>query len=296
MRKFEYLTVDVFADRRFGGNQLAVFPDASGLSDDEMQDLSAEMNLSETTFVLPASDTANTARVRIFNRTAEMPFAGHPNVGTAVVLANLGRAPGEVLRFEQVAGIAEVELTRDRSGVVVGAVVEAPRPLELFAELPPASIASCLDLDDGDLVTTNHPPVVAGLGVDFVFVEVVESALGRASPRLDAYRCTYEESGLSSNRLSIFVYAHVEGGVRARMFAPMAGTWEDPATGSANATLGALLLHLGGGNELAYEAWQGIEMGRPSRLVVRAWRTGNGIRASVGGACVPVFRGHVEFD
>jgi trans-2,3-dihydro-3-hydroxyanthranilate isomerase len=296
LREFEYLTADVFADRRFGGNQLAVFPDASGLSDDEMQDLSAEMNLSETTFVLPASDSANTARVRIFNRTAEMPFAGHPNVGTAVVLANLGRAPGDLLRFEEIAGIAEVELARDQSGKVVGAVVEAPRPLELFAELPPASVASCLDLDHADVITANHPPLVAGLGVDFVFVEVVESALGRASPRLDAYRRTYDESGLSSDRLSIFVYARVDGGVRARMFAPMAGTWEDPATGSANATLGALLLHLGGGDALAYEARQGIEIGRPSRLRVRAWRAGDGIRASVGGSCVPVFRGRVQLD
>ena len=141
MTDHRFETVDVFTETRFGGNPLAVFLDGSRLSDREMQSLAAEMNLSETTFVLPASDSANTARVRIFNRTAEMPFAGHPNVGTAVVLANLGRAPGDVLRFEEIAGIAEVELARDQSGKVVGAVVEAPRPLELFAELPPASVA-----------------------------------------------------------------------------------------------------------------------------------------------------------
>src|ERR671910_2181082 len=98
MRTFSFVTVDVFTDRRFGGNPLAVFPDAQGLSDGEMQSLASEFNLSETTFVLPPSDPANTARVRIFNRTAEMPFAGHPNVGTAFALAQLGRATGDVLR------------------------------------------------------------------------------------------------------------------------------------------------------------------------------------------------------
>src|SRR3569623_1474689 len=98
MRSFPFVTVDVFTTRRFGGNQLAVFTDAEGLSDAEMQALAAEMNLSETTFVLPPADPANTARVRIFNRTAEMPFAGHPNVGTAFVLARLGRG-GEAFRF-----------------------------------------------------------------------------------------------------------------------------------------------------------------------------------------------------
>ena len=87
MPAYAFQTVDVFTDRRFGGNPLAVFPDAQGISDEEMQALAAEFNLSETTFVLPPSDPANSARVRIFNRTAEMPFAGHPNVGTGYVLA-----------------------------------------------------------------------------------------------------------------------------------------------------------------------------------------------------------------
>ena len=109
MPSFSFVTVDVFTDRRFGGNPLAVFPDARGLSDADMQALAAEFNLSETTFVLPPADPANTARVRIFNRRAEMPFAGHPNVGTGWVLAKQGRATNGTLRFEEIAGLVEIE-------------------------------------------------------------------------------------------------------------------------------------------------------------------------------------------
>src|SRR4029079_17092333 len=124
--RFPYETVDVFTDRPFGGNPLAVFTDARGLSDAQMQALAAEMNYSETTFVLPADDPAHDARVRIFHRTAEMPFAGHPNVGTAWVLARQGRDRGGALRFEQMAGLVEIGIERDPTGRVTGAVVAAP--------------------------------------------------------------------------------------------------------------------------------------------------------------------------
>ena len=116
MRTYGFLTVDVFTDRRFGGNPLAVFPDAGGLSDGDMQSLAAEFNLSETTFVVPPADPANTARVRIFNRTSEMPFAGHPNVGTGWVLAGLGRDRCGMLRFEEIAGLVEVSVERNGRG------------------------------------------------------------------------------------------------------------------------------------------------------------------------------------
>src|SRR5512146_982142 len=127
MARFSFVTVDVFTDRRFGGNPLAVFPDARGLGDADMQALAAEFNLSETTFVLPPTDPTNTARVRIFNRTAEMPIAGHPNVGTAYVLARLGRCGGDVLRFEEPAGLVDVRVARDPDGRVTGATIAAPQ-------------------------------------------------------------------------------------------------------------------------------------------------------------------------
>src|SRR5215212_11854971 len=126
---FAFITVDVFTDRRFGGNPLAVFPDARGLSDADMQALAAEFNYSETTFVLPPENPANTARVRIFNRTYEMPFAGHPNVGTGYVLASQGQGTGDVMRFEELAGIVEVRIDRDAAGAVVGATIAAPQAL-----------------------------------------------------------------------------------------------------------------------------------------------------------------------
>src|SRR5262245_59714718 len=137
MPTYSFMTADVFTDRRFGGNPLAVFPDADGLSDGDMQSLAAEFNLSETTFVLPPTDRSNTARVRIFNRTGEMPFAGHPNVGTGWVLAGLGRDHGGVLRFEEIAGLVEVKVERAGAGPAPRAVtIAAPQPLSLGPEMP----------------------------------------------------------------------------------------------------------------------------------------------------------------
>lgn len=289
MTDYSYHTVDVFTAERFGGNPLAVFPDARGLSTETMQALSAEMNYSETAFVLPPEDSVNTARVRIFNRTAEMPFAGHPNVGTACVLARLGLAQGPVLRFEEISGLVEVRLSGD-----AGAEIDAPQPLQLFEELPVEAIASCLSLAPGQIVTERHNPVRASVGVDFVLVEVVPAALSASVPDLGAYRRLADSLPRLDGRLSIFHYRLDGPGVRSRMFAPLAGTWEDPATGSANATLAALRLSLQGEAEIAYRSVQGVEMGRQSLLSVRARRDVDGIRASVGGQCVPMFSGTVS--
>ncbi len=293
MPTYDFVTLDVFTDRPFGGNPLAVFPDARGMSDAAMQALAAEMNLSETTFVLPPADPANTARVRIFNRTTEMPFAGHPNVGTGYVLAGLGRDRGGTLRFEEIAGLVEVRVARDAAGGLSGAVIDAPRALVTGPELSAAQAAACAGLQPSDIVTANHPPIQASLGIEFFFAEVTAEALGRAGPDLAAARRTADEVGVGE-RLALFIYVRDVGKVRARMFAPLSGTFEDAATGSASATLGALLLSLTGEAEGRYEITQGVEMGRPSRLNVTARRAEDGVRASVGGACAPMFRGSVE--
>ena len=292
MPKFEYCTVDVFTGRRFGGNPLAVFPSADGLDTVTMQALAAELNYSETTFVLPPADAASTARVRIFNRTAEMPFAGHPNVGTAFVLSHLGLAAGDRFRFEELAGLVDVRLMRE-GGLCTGAEIDAPQPLSLLGEFTAEEIGACLSLDPAQIVTRIHAPVRASVGVDFVLVEVEPAALAKAVPDLSAYRRVAAARPDLDGRLSIFLYAADGAGVRARMFAPLAGTWEDPATGSANATLAALRLSLGDAENLAYEAVQGVEMGRESRLSLKAWRTAEGVRASVGGRCVEMFRGAI---
>jgi trans-2,3-dihydro-3-hydroxyanthranilate isomerase len=292
-RRFAYVTLDVFTETRFGGNPLAVFPDANGLSDAEMQALSAEMNYSETTFVLPPADPVNTARVRIFNRTAEMPFAGHPNVGTGHVLAGLRPEASDTLRFEEIAGLVEVRIERAANGNPLGAEIDAPQPLQLLGILPIEGIADCLNLDPADLITTSHLPTRATTGVDFVFVEVTEEALGLARPDIAAYRRLADVEQGNAERLSIFLYAREDKRIRARMFSPLTGTWEDAATGSANATLGALLLSLGEEDSARFTIRQGVEMGRPSNLTVTARRTPDGIRSSVAGRCVPVFRGEV---
>lgn len=296
VRRYSFFTVDVFTTERFGGNPLAVFPNADGLDTSLMQSIAAEMNYSETTFVLPPEDPSNSARVRIFTRTAEMPFAGHPNVGTGFVLAQLSRAPADgVLRFEEIAGLVEVRLQRAADGTPIGAEIDAPQPLQVFGELPVDAIAACIGVDAARVRTTAHPPVRASVGVDFVLVEVEADALGGAAPDLQAYRRAAQAHLDGSPRLSILLYARHDKRIRSRMFAPMAGTWEDPATGSANATLAALLLSLDDDAADAFEVTQGVEMGRPSKLNVSARRTDDGIRARVGGRCVSVFRGEGEF-
>lgn len=293
MPVYDYVTVDVFTTRRFGGNQLAVFPDAAGIDDATMQALAAELNYSETTFVLPPDNPANTAKVRIFNRKYEMPFAGHPNVGTAFVLAQLGRAGGDILRFEEISGRVDIQLIRE-GGAVVGAKIDAPQPLRTLDALPAAEIAACLSLSPADLVLTEHPPVPAGVGIIFVLVAVSATALAAAAPDVTAYQKLVSARPDLEGRLSIFLYAQAGPDIRARMFAPLAGTWEDPATGSANVALAALKLSLLGAETLQYKAIQGVEMGRESHLDLRAWRAADGIRASVGGKCVSVFRGTIE--
>jgi trans-2,3-dihydro-3-hydroxyanthranilate isomerase len=301
MPSYSFVTVDVFTDRRFGGNPLAVFPDASGLSDGEMQSLAAEFNLSETTFVVPPDDPSNTARVRIFNRTSEMPFAGHPNVGTGWVLAGLGRDRDGVLRFEEVAGLVEIRVERDGTGSQLRAVtIAAPQPLSLGAEMPVDLLAGCVGLDVSDVVVAAHRPVVASVGNSFVIAEVKAAALSRAAPDISRFRSAVEAfPTLGPRRLPLYLYAQDgqsadTARLRARMFSPLSGTIEDAATGSAATPLAALLLSLTKDSERRYDITQGVEMGRPSLLACSARRAADGIRADVGGGCVPVLKGEVS--
>ena len=289
MRSFSFVTVDVFTDTRFGGNPLAVFPDARGLADREMQSLAAEFNLSETTFVLPPADPANTARVRIFNRRQEMPFAGHPNVGTGWVLAGMGRARDGVLRFEEIAGLVEVTVEGNSINIA------APQPLSLGPEMPVDLLASCVGLKVEDIVTTAHRPVMASVGNSFVIAEVTGAALSKAAPDMGRFRAAAAVyTAMGPNRLPLYLYAHDGARIRSRMFSPLSGTIEDPATGSAATPLAALLLSLTKDSERRYEITQGVEMGRPSLLLCTAKRAADGIRATVGGGCVPVLKGEVS--
>ncbi len=294
MPTYRFETVDVFTDRRFGGNPLAVFPDARGLSSTEMQLLAFELNLSETTFVLPPESSAHSARVRIFNRTTEMPFAGHPSIGTAFVLAKQISPVAKELRLEVPAGIVVVELEADEKGEVIGGKITAPQPLTLAAEIPVETIAACACILPTDVVVGTHAPVVASVGNSYVIAEVTGDALSRCVPDIRAFRHAVDARPTLNGRFSLHLYARNEHNIRARMFAPLAGTYEDPATGSANAPLAALLLSKMGADRAQFTVRQGVEMGRPSLLELTAYRAEDGIRATVAGRCVPVYKGEIQ--
>lgn len=293
-RSYEYVTLDVFTRRRFEGNPLAVVFQAEGLTPEEMQRIAAEFNFSETIFLLPPEDRSHSARVRILNRTHELPFAGHPTIGAAVALARRLRDHEGVIRLEAPAGLVEARLVRDPDGVAIGAVVAAPQPLSLGGEVPVTVVAACAGLQARDIVIDNHPPMVASVGSPYVIAEVTEAALVRCAIDVAAFRTAVDARPDMNGRLSLLLYAREGRRLHARMFAPLAGTFEDPATGSANGPLGALLLSLTGEAEADYSVRQGVEMGRPSELRVRARRTADGIRADIAGDCVFVMRGRID--
>lgn len=293
MTSHAFETVDVFTTERFGGNPLAVFTDAQGISDAEMQSLAFEFNLSETTFVLPPGDPANSARVRIFNRTAEMPFAGHPMIGTAYVLARNGHPHGDQLRFELPAGLAVIDIERG-NGEVIGAKVAAPQPVSFGRTFTGEEIARCLGISVDEIITSTHAPIVVSAGFPMTCVELHPDALARCVPDIRAHAAIRDGDPSLKNRFALYVYARDGENVRARMFAPLGGTWEDPATGGAAVSLAGLLLHHRGGDKLAFDIRQGVEMGRPSLLSVTARREGGAIHATVAGRCAPMFRGKTQ--
>jgi trans-2,3-dihydro-3-hydroxyanthranilate isomerase len=299
MTEIAYETLDVFTEARFGGNPLAVIADARSLSTGEMQSIAREFNYSESTFVTPPSDSANTARVRIFTPASEIPFAGHPNVGTAFALGRMesifGKAVGDVMRFEEGAGLVEVALVR-RDGQVAGASIRAPRQLERGEELAPEVVAACASLRANEIVSKHHGPVFASVGLPFIVAELqsVES-LAKATPDTAAFVRAREEYGGEEERFSLFLYVRLSPSrVRARMFAPLTKVPEDPATGSASAALGALLASLGhDGEAFQLTIEQGVEMGRPSLIQVRVGGQHGKRDVFVGGGCIPVMRGAI---
>jgi trans-2,3-dihydro-3-hydroxyanthranilate isomerase len=301
MPSYDFVTVDVFTDKRFGGNPLAVFPDAAGLTDAQMQAIAKEFNLSETTFVLPPEDPRHHARVRIFTPAHEMPFAGHPNVGTGYVLARLAGDPPEHYTFEEAAGLVRVHILRDPAGVISGARISAPRALSLDIGVPVELIAACAGLAEADIMTEVHYPIVASVGTPFVIAEVASSeVLSRALPDPGAFRDALVSLPTLDGRLALYLYARRGGDLlhlHTRMFAPSLGVFEDPATGSAAAALAALLTSLAPGEavDLHYDIEQGLELGRESHLIASARKTGEGpVLATVAGSCVPVMRGTLE--
>jgi trans-2,3-dihydro-3-hydroxyanthranilate isomerase len=296
--KRQFVTVDVFTDRKFGGNPLAVFPDAQGLSTEQMQAIAAEFNYAETTFVLPPSEPAHTAHVRIFTPKAEMPFAGHPNVGTAFVLARLGKAKGERLVFEEKAGLVVINLTYE-AGAVVAARLAAPQPFALGETVPAELVAQACGLDADQIETGTHRPLVASTGNNFVFAEVKSRAvLKAASCNADVFAKHLPMARAVGVHLYVPAQEHgVE--IQSRMFAPLFGVPEDPATGSANVSLIGLLAHLDERADLTLSKTigQGFDMGRPSILEAMAEKKAGRVTATyIGGRCVPMLSGEIDLS
>jgi trans-2,3-dihydro-3-hydroxyanthranilate isomerase len=296
---YHYYICDVFTDTRFGGNQLAVLPEALGLSDRQMQQVAREFNFSETTFVLPP-ERGQTRRVRIFTPTTEIPFAGHPNVGTAFVLATTGGF-GSVeqpitVTFEEKAGLVPIAIRR-RDGTL-WCELSAPQPLSLTQTVSAESLASAVSLAPSDVVTATHLPQVASVGLPFLVAELKDrAALARARVNPPGF----EAIAAQGVRPDILLYTRSadEFDIRARMFAPYDGVPEDPATGSANCALAGLLSHYDQARDgtLSWRIAQGVEMGRPSVLEASAEkRDGVVLATRVGGASVLVSNGTIDVD
>lgn len=299
-----YATVDVFTDRAFGGNPVAVVLDAEGLSTAQMQSIASEFCYSETTFVLPPENPARTAQVRIFTPRAEVPFAGHPNVGTAFVLARQavqgGAPPPDSFVFEEAAGLVRVRLLLDGASPR-GAEIEAPEALDRRVFVAPDQVAACLSLPPEAIELGRHAPQVISVGLPFLVAELrSREALQRAKPNLAAFAELLPLDGADA----IYVYTRdvgVDGralalDLQARMFSPFDGIVEDPATGSATAAAAALVADLGGHAVLALRVGQGMDMGRPSLLLARAEASAGAasVTARVGGECVAMMEGTFE--
>ena len=274
---------------------MAVLPDAQGLSDCQMQAIAKEFNFSETTFVFPP-EYGHTRKVRIFTPTTEVPFAGHPNIGTAFALANEGLF-GDIketmeVTFEEKAGLVPVSITLDSSDQI-WCELAAPEPLSIGDSVPADMVAKSLSLNEVDIVTDIHSPETASVGLPFLFVEIASlSALQIAQIN------TKELDKLIKEGVPSYIHLYcrkVEGfDIRARMFAPLDGVFEDPATGSANCALIALLTHYDSAPNSDFE-WrisQGTEIGRPSVLYGRTQkRNGEITGVWIGGNSVLVSKG-----
>ena len=298
--KYQFWTCDVFTETRFGGNPLAVLPYADGLSDHQMQQIAREFNFSETAFVFPPK-AGHTRGVRIFTPTREVPFAGHPNVGTAFVLASTGEF-GEIrsslsVTFEEKAGLVPVTI-HESQGRITSCELAAPQSLSLGKTVSAQLMASAVSLAVEEIVTETHPPQVVSVGLPFLMTELRDRmALERARVNIGGF-----EAILGENiRPSIYLYTQPDDGfdIRARMFAPLSGVPEDPATGSASCAVAGLLAHFNGNpsGSFSWRIAQGVEMGRPGTLLARAEKTSGVVQATwVGGGCVLVSEGFIHVD
>lgn len=303
MGQYRYYICDVFTETRFGGNPLAVLPEASGLSDELMQKIAREFNFSETTFVFPP-EANHTRKVRIFTPTTEVPFAGHPNIGTAFTLATVGDfgdfEDSLSVTFEEKAGLVPIAIQRNPKGTI-WCELQAPQGVSLGKTVSAQELAAAVSLKEDEIVTTNHLPQVASVGLPFLMAELKSrDALERARAQVERLEA-FAADGIAPD---VHLYVHRnsefsndEFDLRTRMFAPLDGVPEDPATGSANCALVGLLSHLADApdGEFTWRIAQGVEMGRPSVLDARTEKEGGVVTVvRIGGDCVLVSEGKID--
>ena len=303
MRKLRYHIVDVFTDRAFGGNPLAVFTNGRGIRPELMQAIAKELNLSETTFVLPPEDSENDYRVRIFTPGAELPMAGHPTVGTSFILAREHMIPlGEeevTIKLEEGVGPIPVTLTFKEGAPDL---IWMRQPLPKFGPRfkDPQLIAEMLSIEP-DAIESAWPIEAVSCGVPFLFVPLKSLAAMRAIRfRLDVWERILGDFGVSE----VFVFTKetelAGSSVHSRMFAPALGVWEDPATGGASGPLGCYLVRhkvFGESKDSEFTSEQGIEMGRPSIIKIIIEHEAGEIRGvRVGGQCRFMGEGYLEVE
>ena len=299
MAQHAFITADVFTDRPFGGNQLAVFPEAD-LPPELMQRLTAELNLSESVFVLPPENPAHTRRLRLFTPTMELPFAGHPTVGTALILAETGRL-GPIDRrldivFEEGAGPVPVAIERSDDGRLTATLTSPRTPSRLPAVLDPAILAAAIGLKEAQL-EPGIASAVYSAGVSFAIIPVRRDYLSKA--RLDLSVWRHDLARTSAQHLYLVALDDWAAGreARVRMFAPEMGILEDPATGAAAAAFVGFLVdrQRPADGSVRWTLSQGMELGRPSRIEIGAdIADGKLAAARVGGTAVLMSRGVFE--
>jgi trans-2,3-dihydro-3-hydroxyanthranilate isomerase len=298
--KYRYYTCDVFTETRFGGNPLAVLPNAVGLSVQQMQQIAREFNFSETTFVFPAR-AGHTRHVRIFTPAREIPFAGHPNIGTAFVLASAGefgeiKSPVTVI-FEEESGLVSITIN-ESGGKVETCELTAPQSVSLGKTLPVEIVAAAISVDPKEVVTKTHDPQVVSVGLPFIMVELRDrSVLERARINMSGFEALAAQDVMPD--VYLYTRASDDFDIRARMFAPLSGVPEDPATGSANCALAGLLAHYGQdrNGSFTWRIAQGVEMGRPSTLTARAEKRNGVVQTTrIGGAAVLISEGVIYLD
>lgn len=299
VRTVRFLHLDVFTDELFGGNQLAVFPEARHVPPRLMQSIAREMAFSETTFVLPPETAETDVRVRIFTPGAELPMAGHPTIGTAYALAHEGlvRRGQQRVVFGEGVGPVPIEMEWQQGRLAFAWMTQ---PLPTFGPLldDVAAFAAAIGLDEQDIRATALPVQEVSCGTPFVMVPIAtRAAIDRAIPDIRAMRALFERLGTSANGVYLFSTAAGtdSANVYSRMFAPSLGIGEDPATGSASGPLGAYLLRHGvitadGARRLVN--LQGVKMQRPSLIHIALEVAGTTItRVRVGGTAVLVAEG-----